>query len=259
MSSVFPCLLVCEAKSREKVKGLINVQFIFIVSRCFNLLVLGAISASLLRLPKYIVSTDSDRNTKDKNQFCSSPEWHSSLTHSNSGRTAWGGGGGRRSQGGAGWTTGWRESRGQQQAGTGGGLEGSNGEILKWSPHSPKPAWGPQHGVARWALTLCVLYQGPERGPPPAPDPPKDAFQDARSKMGRMPMSLTMVLDIRLTMCCHTSGNGWLWGEVSRTGTWHSLPGVGKAAGAGHSTRRCVWLRAAAAGGPWETLSAKYL
>lgn len=39
--TILPCLLVCEAKSREKVKGLINLQFIFIVSRCFNLLVLG--------------------------------------------------------------------------------------------------------------------------------------------------------------------------------------------------------------------------
>lgn len=41
MLSILPCLLLCEAKSREEVKGLISLQFIFIVSRCFNLLVLG--------------------------------------------------------------------------------------------------------------------------------------------------------------------------------------------------------------------------
>lgn len=40
MLSILQCLLVREEKSREKVKGLINLQFIFIVSRCYNLLVL---------------------------------------------------------------------------------------------------------------------------------------------------------------------------------------------------------------------------
>ena len=59
------------------------------------------------------------------------------------------------------------------------------------TPLSPSPLVpGPQHGAARRALTLCVLYQGPERGSLPLPGPPKDAFQDAHSEMGRMPMSL---------------------------------------------------------------------
>lgn len=49
---------------------------------------------------------------------------------------------------------------------------------------------GPQHGAARQGLTLCVPYQGPERGPLPVPGPPNDVFQDAHSKKGRMPMSL---------------------------------------------------------------------
>lgn len=66
MLSVLPCLLVCEAKSREKVKGLINLQFIFIVSRCFNLLVLGATLASLLRLPRYIVSRQWQKHHRQK-------------------------------------------------------------------------------------------------------------------------------------------------------------------------------------------------
>lgn len=47
IKNLFPSLLVCETKSREKVQGLINLQFIFIVSRCFKLLVLrGCFSLS---------------------------------------------------------------------------------------------------------------------------------------------------------------------------------------------------------------------
>lgn len=44
------------------------------------------------------------------------------------------------------------------------------------TPLSPSPL---VPGAARWALTLCVLYQGPDRGPLPFPGPPKDAFQAA--------------------------------------------------------------------------------
>lgn len=57
---------------------------------------------------------------------------------------------------------------------------------LSLSPLVPKP----QHGAVWQTLTLCVLYHGPERGPFPAPSPPKDVFQDPRSETGRMPMSL---------------------------------------------------------------------
>lgn len=92
----------------------------------------------------------------------------------------------------------WAEQRGEERAGVSseqeleGGSSEDGEERLKLLPRlSPSPfVPRPHHGAARQALTLCVLYQGPERGPLPVSGPPKDTFQDAHSKTGRMPMSL---------------------------------------------------------------------
>lgn len=147
-----------------------------------------AASVCLLQLPKYIVITDSNRNTDDKNQQCSIQN-NTALCPVPAQKGLLG----ARSQGCAGWTTGWRGSRCQQETGTERGLfRGQRGEdetmtLLSLCPFVP----GPQYEAAWLALTLCVWYQGPERCPLPVSGPPKDTFQDAHSKTGRMIMSLS--------------------------------------------------------------------
>lgn len=81
--------------------------------------------------------------------------------------------------------------------------------LLSPSPLVPRP----QHEAAQQALTLCVLYQGPERVPLPAPGPPNVAFLDAHSETGRMPMSLPSGPS---HWPCHALSHQWGWVAVRR-------------------------------------------
>lgn len=164
MLGILPCLLVCETKSREKVKGLINLQFIFIVSRCFKLLVIQSLFCSCLN-PLSALTVTETQMTKSSDALAQN---RTALSSSCSERTAQRGSKGRLNNG-------VKREQSQQQAGAGMDTEdiGKRLKLIRLSPSLLVP------GAAQWALTLCVLYQGPDRGPLPVPCPPKDAFQDA--------------------------------------------------------------------------------
>jgi len=122
---------------------------------------------------------------------------------------------------------------------------------LSPSPHIP----GPQHSAAQWALTLCVLYQGPERGPLPAPGSPKDAFQDAHSETGRMAMSLPSGPG---HWPCHGLSHAWgrlAVGRGERDWDVALASWCGKGCSGGSLRTPCAWPGAAAATGIRGTLS----
>lgn len=94
------------------------------------------------------------------------------------------------------------------------GSSEDTGEAELSTPVSPSPLVA---GAARWALTLCALYQGPDRAPLPAPAPPEDAFQDAWDDV-----HVPALRPQPLAMPCNVTpvGKG---GCEERTWTWQSL------------------------------------
>lgn len=116
MLSTLPCLLLYEAKRKEEVKDLISLQFIFIVSRCFNLLDLGgrfSLCFPVAQTPQWPSLTTSETPTSEMLQTRTAQPAALPLLRGCRRSTYW------------------------QQTGAGRCFTENNVEKLKWFPCSP--------------------------------------------------------------------------------------------------------------------------
>lgn len=124
----------------------------------------------------------------------------------------------------------------REQTGAGVGLfkghreEAGISTALSSSPLVP----GPHHGA--YTHLVCAV-PGARQGPTLGSWSPRGCIPGC---LGRCPCPCSQAPATGHAMHCLTSGEGRLGGEESRTWTWHSRPGVGRAPHMGHSARRCV-------------------